>query len=401
MLNSTSPRPGEQLTATKDFFDFSKFGPISLVVIQPTPFCNLNCDYCYLPDRHIKNKLSVDLIDPILRTVLTSPFVGNEFTILWHAGEPLAMPIAFYDQASSLIKSAQEKYLAQPIQIFQSIQTNGTLLNQAWCDCLQKNQIHIGVSLDGPAFLHDAHRQTRTGLGTYAATMRGIALLQKNEIPFNVITVLTKNSLDYPDELFNFFINNGIYNVGFNMEETEGVHKNSTLDEPEIEERYRSFIKRFWDLSIQSNGRFKLREFETLCTLAYTGCRLENTDMNRPFVIVNFDHQGNFSTFDPELLSVKTQLYGDFVLGNVLRDTLTSVCYSDKFRVMFNDMNSGVELCRQTCEYFSLCGGGAGSNKYWENGTLNSAETKACLYRTRAIADIALDGLESSLGLVY
>jgi uncharacterized protein len=374
-------------------------GPINLVVIQSTSFCNLNCDYCYLPDRQTKNQLSLDLIPTIMKTVLESPFIGGDFTILWHAGEPLALPVSFYDQATYLIREAEKRYKTQPIQIFQSLQTNATLINQAWCDCFLRNGIYVGVSLDGPAFLHDIHRQTYRGLGTHAATMRGISLLQKNQIPFNVIAVLTQDSLDYPEEIFNFFLENGITEVGFNMEEAEGVHQNSTLNQPGIESRYRAFIQRFWELTVQTKGSLRLREFETMCTLAYENFRLESTDMNRAFVIVNFDYQGNFSTFDPELLAVKIEPYGDLILGNVLRDTLASVCDGEKFRQIYQDINAGVELCRQNCDYFGLCGGGAGSNKYWENGTLNSSETKACRHRIQAIADVVLEGLENSLGL--
>ena len=101
-------------------------GPINLVVIQSTSFCNLNCDYCYLPDRQTKNQLSLDLIPTIMKTVLESPFIGGDFTILWHAGEPLALPVSFYDQATYLIREAEKRYKTQPIQIFQSLQTNAT-----------------------------------------------------------------------------------------------------------------------------------------------------------------------------------------------------------------------------------------------------------------------------------
>ncbi len=79
--------------------DTSNFGPISLVVIQPTSFCNLDCDYCYLPDRHLNNRLSLDLIEPIFKSIFTSPFFQDEIEICWHAGEPLAVPISFYKSA--------------------------------------------------------------------------------------------------------------------------------------------------------------------------------------------------------------------------------------------------------------------------------------------------------------
>lgn len=376
--------------------DFSDFGPIGLVVIQPTSFCNLNCDYCYLGDRQIKNRLSLDLIEPIFKTIFTSPFVGRDFTVCWHAGEPLAVPISFYNDAIAIIQEAERKYKTQPARVMHSVQTNGTLINQAWCDCFKRHNIHIGVSIDGPAFIHDTHRQTRKGLGSHAATMRGIFLLQKNEIPLSVIAVITQDSLDYPDEIFNFFMDNGITDVGFNMEETEGVHQSSSLNRVGVEERYRAFMQRFWELTTQTNGEFKLREFEAICSLIYAGARLDHTDMNKPFVIVNIDHKGNFSTFDPELLSVKTNRYGDFVLGNVLQDTLESVCYNKKFQQIYQDIAAGVELCRHNCQFFGVCGGGASSNKYWENGTFNSAETNACNYRIKIVTDIVLGALEDS-----
>ncbi len=380
--------------------DFSQFGPINLVVIQPTPFCNLNCDYCYLPNRHLKNRLSLDLIEPIFKNIFTSHFFGADFTICWHAGEPLTVPISFYQSAFEKIDRANQKYNTKGFSFNYSFQTNGTLITQAWCDFFKQYPVHVGVSIDGPKFIHDAHRQTRKGLGTHELTMRGIHYLQKNEIPYNIIAVVTADSLDYPDEIFNFFMENGITDVGFNMEETEGINQSSSLNKKGIEERYRKFIKRFWELTTQSNGEFQLREFETLGGLIYEEERLENTEMNQPFAIVNIDYLGNFSTFDPELLSVTTQRYGNFILGNVLENTLESVCYTEKFKRIYQDITAGIALCRQTCPYFGICGGGAGSNKYWENGTFNSAKTNACNYRIQIVTDVVVAALESSLGLI-
>ena len=210
------------------------------------------------------------------------------------------------------------------------------------------------MSIDGPAFLHDAHRKSRGGGNTHELTMRGIRYLQKNDIPYSTISVITEDSLDYAEEMFNFFVENDILDVGFNMEETEGVNDNSSLQGKETQKRYRQFIQRFWELTTQSSIPLNVREFETLGSLIYTEQRLNNTDMNKPFVILNVDYQGNFSTFDPELLSIQIPEYGDFIFGNVLTDTLESVCQSEKFQRIYQDINAGVELCRSSCSYFAF-----------------------------------------------
>ncbi len=376
------------------------FGPLQLLVIQPTPYCNLDCDYCYLPNRDDRHRLPLELLEAALERVLESPYVGGDFTLLWHAGEPLTVPIAFYDAASACVRRAQERWQGEPLTIHQSVQTNATLINEAWCDCFERNGISVGVSMDGPAFLHDVHRRTRTGLGTHAATVRGIEHLRRRGIPCQVIAVITEESLGHADDLYAFFVENGISEVAFNMEETEGENRVSTLSRPHAEAAYRQFLQRFWELWQEHPERMRVREFEGICSLAQADARLECTDMNNPFAIVNVDARGAISTFDPELLSVQTDTYGDFVLGHVQSDSLVSIAASSKFQRILADMRAGTDRCREECAYFGLCGGGAGSNKYWEHGTFACTETQACRYRIKLTADVVLAGLEEALGLV-
>jgi len=375
------------------------YGPLELLVIQPTPYCNLDCDYCYLSSRADRHRLAMDTLDAALERVLESPYVQGDFTLLWHAGEPLTLPIAFYDEASARIARALERWSGPPLRIHQSVQTNAMVINDAWCDCFERHQIHVGVSLDGPAFLHDRHRRTRTGLGSHAATMRGLAALQRRGIHFQVICVLTEESLHHADDLFAFFIDHGIRDVAFNMEETEGENAASTLGRPQSEALYTAFLTRFWQLWQERPQDLRVREFEGLCQLAQSDSRVERTDMNNPFAIVNVDSRGHFSTFDPELLSVHTEEYGDFVLGHVMHDSLVSIVATEKFQRIQTDLRAGIERCRAECDYFGVCGGGAGSNKYWEHRSFDCTETQACRFRVKLTSEVVLAGLETMLEL--
>jgi uncharacterized protein len=308
-----------------------QFGPIKLVVIQPTTFCNLNCTYCYLPDRHLKHQLSLQLLEPIFRNLFQSPFATEDFTIIWHAGEPLAMPIGFYESAFETIEQLSQQYNLKQLPFKHSIQTNGTLINQAWCDLIQQYNIRMCVILDGPAFIHNAHRKTRTGLGTHESTMRGISHLKRNCIDFSVIAVLSQLSLDYPDEIFQFFVENKITQVGFNIEETEGSNEVSSLEKIGTDEKYRFFMQRLYDLVKRSNHALKVREFESIRSSILQGEQI-TLGQSMPFTIISIDYQGNFMTFSPELLSLKSDEYGEFVLGNVTQNALESVFQTERFQ---------------------------------------------------------------------
>jgi uncharacterized protein len=77
---------------------------IGMVVVQPTAFCNINCSYCYLPDRTNKHVMALSTVKRLFEEVFASGWTCPGITVLWHAGEPLAAPISFYEQAFAIIE---------------------------------------------------------------------------------------------------------------------------------------------------------------------------------------------------------------------------------------------------------------------------------------------------------
>ena len=136
---------------------------VEMVIIQPTPFCNINCSYCYLPDRSNKHVLSQATVTRLFTELFASGWTNPELTILWHAGEPLAVPISFYREAFATIERLRPKDGPRPVVVKHSFQTNGMLITDAWCDLFKEWNVGIGVSIDGPRELHDFHRKTRSG----------------------------------------------------------------------------------------------------------------------------------------------------------------------------------------------------------------------------------------------
>ena len=372
----------------------NRFGPIGLVVVQSTSLCNLDCSYCYLPDRQKKRVFDLNMLPLLMQRILESPFAGPEFSLVWHAGEPLTLPTGWYDQATAIINRSLEQFGAQDIQLDQHVQSNATLINDAWCDCFRRNRIVVGISVDGPEHIHDAHRRFRNGRGSHALAMKGIEALHRNDVPFHCISVVTADAMEQPEAMYRFFRDNGIREVGFNVEEQEGIHTSSSMQGSEMEAKYRTFLHAFWSLSEQDGYPVILREFDQVISLIQGNQRMTQNELNRPFSILSVDWQGNFSTFDPELLSVASDRYGTFNLGNLQDLSLVESTETEQFRRLLLDMSSGVESCHKGCEYFGLCGGGNGSNKFWEHGSLASSETNSCRFGTQIPVQVLLERFE-------
>ncbi|PWT85546.1 MAG: GRRM system radical SAM/SPASM domain protein [Acidobacteria bacterium] len=368
---------------------------LDLLVIQPTPFCNLDCAYCYLPFRQSRRRISGDILRQTFQRAFEFSGCGDRFTTVWHSGEPMVMPVAFYREAMEIVARSN----LRGVHVGHSLQTNGTMISDEWCSFIRANNFRIGVSIDGPDFLNDRNRKSRGGRGTHSRVITGIQRLHEHGIPFHVITVLTRESLDYPDELFEFYFAHKIREIGFNVEEIEGASTKSSLNSPDVGERFVEFLERFYDLVESASERFVVREFSSALAAIMAESNQEKlfAQQTTPMAIISVDCNGNFGTWSPELLGLKSAVYGDFALGNVMSDSFDSVCRTLKFQTMSNDIASGVQSCRETCEYFPFCGGGAPVNKYFENGTFRSTETMFCRLTKKAVFDVVLRKLEAKI----
>jgi len=363
-----------------------------LLILQSTTFCNLDCKYCYLPNRDSRKVMVPATAAAAVRNLRESGLLGDRLAVVWHAGEPLTVPLGFYQQA---IPSVAE-FATEQLTIRQSIQTNGTLLTPAHCELFRQHDVSIGLSLDGPAFLHDAQRVTRSGKTTHAAVMRGLGLLQEYGIEFNVIAVLTDASLDYPDEMYAFFRDAGVRRIGFNIDEAEGINRTSSFRHPDGIDRYRRFMRRMFDLCRQDD-RLSVREFDEFAGLLQFDGDIGVNTQAQPLAIINVAADGDFSTFSPELLETPHVSNGGFRLGNVHTDRIGGVRRDLRALALFRDVEDGVEACRRECPYFAMCGGGAPSNKLTENGRLDSTETTYCRYTVQTLADLLMEAHEEHL----
>jgi uncharacterized protein len=261
--------------------------------------------------------------------------------------------------------------------------------------------VQIGVSVDGPDWLHDATRTYRNGRASHGRVSQGIARLVSAGIQFSVISVLTAKSLHYPDEIFQYLLTLPTKRgFAFNVDENDGANTHSSiLGDPngEMRDRVRRFFGRILELNEKSGRPLDIRDFTKYQGLLDGRKRLGSTEyssMVRPGALIDIDQDGNISTFCPELLMGHAGPSNKFVFGNVHTCGFAEMETNASFRSIAEEIRIGRELCRNGCEYFMICGGGSPSNKFSEFGRFDVAETSFCRHQIKAVADAVLDHVE-------
>ncbi|MGA7878556.1 MAG: anaerobic sulfatase maturase, partial [Desulfoferrobacter sp.] len=176
------------------------------VLAKPTgAICNLKCSYCFFlnkerlyPGSHFR--MSDDVLEHYIRQIIESHRT-NKVTVAWQGGEPTLMGLKFYRHAIEY----QTKYQQSGMTFENTMQTNGTLLDDEWCEFFRDHGFLIGISIDGPEELHNANRVDKTGKPTFDRVMRGLRLLQKHGVEYNILTTVNRLNADHPLDVYRFF----------------------------------------------------------------------------------------------------------------------------------------------------------------------------------------------------
>ncbi len=357
----------------------------------------MDCHYCYLPNRSLNLKIDIAIIEKTLSNIVESGIIKESFSIVWHAGEPMVVGIDFYRKVNDLIK----KIIPKNIRVNQHIQTNAVLINDEWCQFFKESNMLVGISVDGPKHINDRNRLDLKKRGTFDRVLQGIQYLEKHKIEYSAIAVLTNYSLNYAKEIYDFFSSlKGLRSVGFNVDEEDGINIKSTITEDQ-KLKLKDFWEKIYELQMMEDNYIHVREIfgfnEFFLRTDFNRRKLLSNHMLQPLGIITVDTNGDFTTFSPELIGMDDKTYDDFNFGNVNENLFKDIEKNHKFQRVFNEIVQGVKKCKQECRYYQFCGGGAPSNKLYENGSFNSTETNFCKFTKQVQVDAFLDVLERNL----
>ena len=176
------------------------------LLAKPTgAVCNLDCKYCFFLSKEMlypgsRFQMADDLLRIYIRQLLESQ-AGPEVIVGWQGGEPTLMGLDFFERSIEYV----EKYRQPGQEVSYTVQTNGTKLNDAWCAFFKRHKFLVGLSIDGPAALHDAYRVDKGGAGTFEDVMRGWEVLNRHGVDVNILCSVHAANAEHPIEVYRFF----------------------------------------------------------------------------------------------------------------------------------------------------------------------------------------------------
>lgn len=314
--------------------------------------------------------------------------IGNSVELVWHGGEPLSCGLKHFSQLVFPFEQLREQGLVR-----YGIQTNATFINEDWCEFFRSHRFQVGVSIDGPPWANQ-RRVGWDGKPAFDRIMRGIERLRETDIPFNVICVVSGDTLNRGKELYNFFIELGCDSFGVNIEEQLCAHIVTISSDD-----HGTTVTRFWQelfAAWQENPVMKVREFTRMLPslAAFNDGQSDFPKLYDIFPSVAWN--GDVVLLAPEFLNTNALRYGNFVVGNVLEEDLQVIVERGKTTSYVQDFVHGVSRCKDECEHFLLCCGGQAGNKFFECDTTDATETAFCRNSEKRLADAILKDLERS-----
>ena len=332
--------------------------PYHAMIKAVGPLCNLDCSYCYYLEKEAlyptgtRFRMDEALLERFISVYIAS-HPGDTVLFPWHGGEPMLLGIEFYRRALEL----ELKHMPPGWNYVNVIQTNGTLLDEAWAVFLKQATFNVALSLDGPASCHDAFRPDKQQRPTHERVMRGLKVLQEHKVPVTVMCTVNSANVRAPLEVYRFFREHGVAAMQFlpivRQQEGGGVSA-QTVNALE----YGQFLVAIFEEWLREGlGTVWVQIFDE-CMMKMRGepgalCLFQETCGDS----LVLEHDGDVFACDHFVVK-------EHRLGNVRTQSMKSIVESPKMKRFAQAKRDTLPTeCRQ-CDVLSFCRGGCPKDRF-------------------------------------
>ena len=357
--------------------------PLVVMIKPASGQCNMKCDYCFYGDEmeHRDQASFGFMTEETLKAVIRKTMLRAEGGIyyVFQGGEPTLRGLPFFHRVMEL----QRQYNKKGVMVYNSIQTNGYLLDDAWCHFFAENRFLVGISLDGVKRTHDACRHGKEGSPSFDRILGAIRLLEKCGAEYNILTVVTKQVAESIGEIYTFYKKQGFrFQQYIACMDPIAGQKNDYSLTPAIYGEFLIRLFRLWADDFARREHPFIRQFEN--------------DLQKVlgFIPEACEHNGRCSEqyaveADGSVYPCDFYMLDEYRLGNFNRDNLTVMQEKRKELCFIEESGRISDDCRK-CSYYSLCRNGCRRNRIDDRNRFCESYYRyydACLPQMCSIAD--------------
>lgn len=345
----------------------------SLLIKPASAVCNLDCEYCFYLDRQADpykelpgRRMTEETLERLIDGFLFYSYPNSVFA--WQGGEPTLAGAAFFERAVEL----QKRCGRDGQTVSNALQTNATLLDERWCNLFREYNFLLGVSVDGPAELHDRYRVNKQGKATFQKVMQGVELLQKNKVEFNILCVLSGANVEHAGEIYRFFRGLGVEHIQY-IPLAEfgdlGLLQPWTI----TPEQYGRFLCETFDLWWPDRKKVRIRFFDNIAE-ALAGLQPGNCTMHHTcdsYCVVEY----NGDVYPCDFFVEKS-----WKLGNINADSFAEIARRRQ-RYNFAAKKTIPHPECQVCEFYSVCKGGCPKLRYGRHQRFDDLDYFCAAYK--------------------
>ncbi|MFT4270296.1 MAG: anaerobic sulfatase maturase [Pantoea sp.] len=356
------------------------------VMAKPTGSrCNIDCTYCfYLHKENLLHQersagMSDEVLEQFIRQYIDGQD-GEQVVFSWQGGEPTLMGLEYFEKVITL----QKKYQKPGQRIENDLQTNGILINDNWARFLKQHHFLVGLSIDGPAELHDRYRITRSGKPTFDKVMEGVAALKRHQVPFNALVTVNRTNARFPLEVYRFLTRElGATYIQFNpcveprefQQTAPHFWRDDSIPVTGTRRAHPGDLDSIvtdWSVDPDDWGRFLIKVFEEWVNndLGRVQVNLFETavaqTMGKPAQICvtsEFCGKGLAIEKNGDIFACDHYVYPEYQLGNIHTNSLAHLAFSERQKAFGMGKRDTLPRACKQCPYLKLCWGECPKNR--------------------------------------
>lgn len=358
------------------------------VMAKPTgSVCNIDCTYCFYlekealyPERNKNWRMTDETLETYIQQHIAAQR-GDHVLFAWQGGEPTMMGLDFFRRVVALCA----KY-ANGKKIEHALQTNGIVLNDEWASFFAENQFLIGLSIDGPAHLHNQYRVNRAGKGTHEQVVTAMALLKAHNVAFNTLTVVGKHNVGHAREVYDFLLAAGSRHMQFiPLVERMSTEESSVLNLVLPGEsaatlapwtvpswQFGEFLNQIFDIWIQRDVEHVSVQMFDVALAAWTG--------QPPVLCVHSETCGHAFALESngDLYNCDHFVYPEHLLGNIHQHSIEEMNNSEQANAFGLAKRETLTPDCRRCDYRFACHGGCPKHRFAVSPTGHPGHNYLC-----------------------